>query len=111
MLIVNQNDTFKVNVIYKKNPRGEIEFLEKAPEGPDGQDSANPCSSEWFEFRFPNWSDVRLIMRSATNNGSLSGDNIDAMAFMDAKIRVLLKSWSLTDENEKSLPLFSIAIF
>lgn len=99
MLIVNPNDTFKVNVIYKKNSKGEVEFLEKRPEGEVA------CEEDWFEFRFPNWSDVQAIMSQATRGGSLALDNIDGMSFMDSKIKTLLKSWSLKDDNGKALPL------
>lgn len=101
MLIVSPNDTFKVNVIYTKDVKGEIKFLNEKPE-------TGEANEEWFEFRRPNWSDVQIIMRNATNNGLRQIDQLDAMSFMDAKIRVLLKSWSLKDEKGKSLTLDNV---
>jgi hypothetical protein len=95
MLLVDKSEKFSVNLLYRKAQRGDIEILSKEPE--DGV-----CEKATFDFRRPSWGDIRTIMMHSTVGRSLS--DIDPMAFLEAKIKTLLVSWSLTDDAGKELP-------
>lgn len=113
MLLIDINETFSVTLIYTKGKDGELKILDKEPEAtktPDvpgetvsGETSkSEECMRETFEFRKPAWGDVRVILNRSTIGGNLN--DIDPLAFMESKIRILLKSWSLKDHKGKTVP-------
>lgn len=95
-LIVDQEKSvFEVVLCFTPKDNGDIEFHEPA-NAPDG------AKTEKFVFRRPTWRDARVIMERSMIPG---GENVDAIAYMDAKVRTLLKSWSLKDEAGGVLPI------
>jgi len=82
-LLINESDTFVINVRYSQQANGELIFDE-------GSETAN------FTFKRPNWIEMRTIMSNAVivnaNNGQAI---IDPYKLMDTKIKLLLKEWDL----------------
>jgi len=102
MLLIDKNQKFSITLLYKKSQNDDLEILTKEPE-------EGACEKEIFEFRKPTWGDVRTIMMQSTIGGNLN--EIDPMAFMEAKIRTLLTSWSLKDEKGKQLAFDNLGRF
>jgi hypothetical protein len=57
-----------------------------------------------FFFRVPKWGDTRKIM-SAASAVREDGMVLDPYKFIDARIKFLLKDWTLTDEKGKKVPV------
>lgn len=94
MLLINSSETFTITLLYRKNKEGELEILDKEPE-------EGTFEKDTFEFKKPAWGEVRTIINRSTVGGNLN--DVDPMAFMDAKIRTLLRSWSLKNDKGRSL--------
>ncbi len=97
-LFVTDKDVINVTVRYV-DKAGSIQFFEKDEAGYEA------AQVETFTFRKPNWADTRLMMADAMYLDPNSGSPIvDPYRFMDRKIKILLKDWSLKDGDAK-LPL------
>lgn len=91
-LLINDSDTFPVEVLFTKEENGTFVF-------------GKGDSKETFTFKRPTWNEMRLIMSSSVIINAANGQGlVDPYKMMDLKIKSLLKDWSLKD-GENKLPL------
>lgn len=94
-LLIKEEDTFEVTVHFKLNEKGQVEVVEtKEPE----------CETEVFTFKYPAWKDVRTII--VESQVLVEGVAVlDPIAFIEAKVKTLLRKWSLKDSEGKAIPI------
>jgi hypothetical protein len=97
-LFVTEKDVFVITVRYTEKD-GAITYFDPGQQAPEG------TLEEHFTFRKPTWSDSRMMMSETMFIDPASGSPVmDPYRFMDKKIKILLKGWSLKNGNEP-LPL------
>jgi hypothetical protein len=94
-LFVTEQDVIVIEVCYLEE-NGQLKFLE------EGDDSCQKPQVETFTFRRPNWSDNRLMMADSMFIDPTSGAPVlDPYRFIDRKMKILLKEWTLKVGDEK----------
>jgi hypothetical protein len=91
-LLLTENDTFEIVVRFVEQNR-EFKFFEPGDAAPQ------EVLEERFVFRWPNWSDTKMMMMGAISVDEGGETSVDPYKFMDGKIRILIKDWSLKDGN------------
>jgi len=100
--LIRENETFEVKIYRLTDKDGKDTFL------PAGAKSIPPAGAEelTFVFKRPTWGDTKTIMSRSVSFVDGKGE-IDPYCLMDSRIKVLLKSWSLKDEDGKPIPATS----
>lgn len=93
-LLLGEKDVFEVKVRFVEKSDGDIEFVDNGK----GEEAT-------FVFRQPSWADVRTIMLGVVLMDEAGQAAIDPYKYSDAKLRTLLKDWSLTDAEGKKIPV------
>jgi len=99
-LIIDESETFEVRIGYKTEEGKDVFSILRAEEV-----AVAETGLETFTFRKPNWSDSRKMLSSAIYIDSVGGAKLDPYKFMDARLRVLIKNWSLKDKKGERLSL------
>ncbi len=69
------------------------------------KDSSIAEAVESFTFKKPAWGEAKLIMSAAVSVSNDGEAKVDPYKLMDARIKILLKSWTLKDIEDKPLPV------
>lgn len=94
-LLIKEEDVFDVTVHFKLNEKGQVEVVDTKEPG---------CESEVFTFKYPAWKDVRtIILESQIVVEGVAV--LDPIAFIEAKVKTLLRKWSLKDSEDKAIPI------
>jgi hypothetical protein len=97
MLLVDDNETVEVIIRVEKKDGGLV-FYE------DGQPSEN-AKEERFVFKRPNWGDWKKINTDIVSVSDTGQSTINLHKFIDLRMKILLKSWTLKDAAGKPLPV------
>jgi hypothetical protein len=92
-LFIDDKDTFEVVVRYKEQGR-KILFYE------DSEELPSDVKTEKFTFKYPNWSEQQAMMAGALTIDQNGVAAADPYKYMDAKIKTMLRGWTLTKDNE-----------
>ena len=95
-LLVDETNIFDIEVCYREEK--DLIFYDELPIPGD-------VIKEKFTFKKPSWRDFRQMMSSScfAHNGVMT---LNPYVFMDLKIKLLLKGWTLTKDS-KPLPVTS----
>jgi hypothetical protein len=99
-LMISADATAEVKIFYKISGRN-ITFFEK--ESPD-EKLDESVREESFVFRVPSWQDTKKILNMAGIASQSEQAAFAAHRLVDAKWKILLKDWTLVDENGKKIP-------
>lgn len=99
-LFISDDDVVELRVFHTEE-NGILKFYFNDPM-PSG------VEENIFVFRRPNWGDQNVIMGTTLRIDLTSGTPImDPYRFIDAKLKVLLRSWSLKDNKGNPLEVSS----
>jgi hypothetical protein len=99
-LFISDDDVVELKVFHTEKD-GILKFYMKEPMPAEVEENM-------FIFRRPNWGDQNAIMETTLRIDLTSGTPImDPYKYIDAKLKVLLKSWSLKDNKGEPLKISS----
>ena len=95
-LLIQNDDLFTID-IYFKEENGSLEVIE-APSPED--------KFEKFSFKRPNWQETRIVSSASVLVDANTGKAIiDPFKYMDLRLKLLLKDWTLKDQEGNKLPI------
>lgn len=102
-LLISDKDTFDVKVLYVvKN--GKMRILAEKEVAADAKDAS-------FTFkRRLGWKETQQVFSTSISVDGMGNVRTDPYKLIDARLRTLLKDWTVTGEDGKKLPLTQAAI-
>lgn len=98
-ILIQEDDVFELTVHFGLDEKSIVKVLDAPEEG---------CETVTFTFRKPSWKDVRKIVETSYVSNGDGTSFLDPIAYIESKVKVLLKAWTLLDQDKKPIPISKV---